>query len=370
VSATLPTPLSSNPAADALVRGASVTNSEANEALSLGAARRRFESSMVARSPDTVRSYSQALDHFEEFLAGLGVTETSPTTAIPPEAAERFAAWAVRRYGRRPRGTQVTYLAGVRAFYRFLDRHALLPVGVTVERTRLAVREVIGRPGPYRAPRIDPRLPDVVLVADATPLPFADGAASQRAHLELLRDRAILRVLYATGMRRSEVASLTRADVADGFAQEAIITGKGQRERTVFFDEATLAVIRAYLNARADRFEPLFLRHDTARGTPGPGGRAYAMGEKTVWNVVRKYSALAGVEASPHDFRHDKATTLLNQGAQLSEVQDILGHASPETTKTIYAHYDRSRLREAFDRFSVAPEDRRRPPLTRDQQEG
>lgn len=195
-------------------------------------------------------------------------------------------------------------------------------------------------------------------MADAMPSPEANGAASHRARLELLRDRAILRVLYATGMRRTEVASLTRADVADGFAQEAIITGKGQRERTVFFDDATLAVIRTYLDARADRFEPLFLRHDTARGSPGAGGRNYAMGEKTVWNVVRKYGALAGVEASPHDFRHDKATTLLNQGAHLSEVQDILGHASPETTKTIYAHYDRSRLREAFDRFSVPPEDR------------
>ena len=358
MTATFPTPRTPNGPADAVARASGAGSEEAYRGVSLGAARRRFESSMVARSPDTLRSYAQALDHFLEFLEGQGITETSETTAIPPEAAERFAAWAVRRYGRRPRGTQVTYLAGVRAFYRFLDRHALLPVGVTVERTRLAVREVIGRPGPYRAPRIDPRLPEVVLLADAMPLPEADGAASQRARLELLRDRAILRVLYATGMRRAEVASLTRADVADGFAQEAIITGKGQRERTVFFDDATLAVIRAYLDARADRFEPLFLRHDTARGSPGAGGRNYAMGEKTVWNVVRKYGALAGVEASPHDFRHDKATTLLNQGAHLSEVQDILGHASPETTKTIYAHYDRSRLREAFDRFSVPPEDR------------
>lgn len=329
--------------------------------MSLGAARRRFESSLAGRSPDTVRSYGQALDHFLAFLDAQGIPAEAPTTAIPAGAAERFSAWVVRRYGRRPRGTQVTYLSGVRAFYRFLDRHALLPAGVTLERTRLAVREVLGRPGPYRAPRIDPRLPEVVLVADAMPMPVADGAAGQRARLELLRDRAILRILYATGMRRAEVASLTRADVADGHATEAIITGKGQRERTVFFDEATMATIRAYLEARADRFEPLFLRHDAGRGAPGPAGRHHAMGEKTVWNVVRKFGSLAGVQASPHDFRHDKATTLLNQGAQLSEVQDLLGHASPETTKVIYAHYDRSRLREAFDRFSVAPEDRRVP---------
>ena len=199
MTATFPTPRTPNGPADAVARASGAGSEEAYRGVSLGAARRRFESSMVARSPDTLRSYAQALDHFLEFLEGQGITETSETTAIPPEAAERFASWAVRRYGRRPRGTQVTYLAGVRAFYRFLDRHALLPVGVTVERTRLAVREVIGRPGPYRAPRIDPRLPEVVLVADAMPLPEANGAASHRARLELLRDRAILRVLYEIG---------------------------------------------------------------------------------------------------------------------------------------------------------------------------
>ncbi|HEX6489921.1 MAG TPA: tyrosine-type recombinase/integrase, partial [Gaiellaceae bacterium] len=63
-----------------------------------------------------------------------------------------------------------------------------------------------------------------------------------------------------------------------------------------------------------------------------------------------------GVDVSPHDFRHTKATTLLNAGAKLSEVQDLLGHASPETTKKIYAHYELSHLREAFDRFSIPAE--------------
>ena len=105
MTATIPTPLTPNPRSDA-ARGVGAGSEEAHQGVSLGAARRRFESSMVARSPDTLRSYAQALDHFLEFLEGQGVTDTSPTTAIPPEAAERFAAWAVRRYGRRPRGTR------------------------------------------------------------------------------------------------------------------------------------------------------------------------------------------------------------------------------------------------------------------------
>jgi len=73
--------------------------------------------------------------------------------------------------------------------------------------------------------------------------------------------------------------------------------------------------------------------------------------------VVKKYGELAGVEVTTHHLRHLKARTLLNRGAQLAEVQDILGHASPETTKRIYAHYTTHRLREAFDRFSLQPED-------------
>ena len=72
---------------------------------------------------------------------------------------------------------------------------------------------------------------------------------------------------------------------------------------------------------------------------------------------MRRYSRLAGVPITPHDFRHAKASVMLNRGAKLSEVQDILGHASPETTKKIYAHYETSHLRQAFDRYSASPED-------------
>ena len=87
-------------------------------------------------------------------------------------------------------------------------------------------------------------------------------------------------------------------------------------------------------------------------------GANYRLTTRTIWVVVKKYAAAVGVNASPHAFRHDKASVLLNQGAKLSEVQDILGHASPETTKKIYAHYETAHLREAFDRFSLPPEAR------------
>jgi integrase len=135
----------------------------------------------------------------------------------------------------------------------------------------------------------------------------------------------------------------------------------------IFFDEVTLEAIRRYLDARADSYRPLFLRHNRGRGKPGPGGANYRLSPQSLWLVVRKYALQAGVPATPHDFRHAKASIMLNRGAKLSEVQDILGHASPETTKRIYAHYEVSHLREAFDRFSATPEElaeesaRRRP---------
>jgi site-specific recombinase XerD len=77
----------------------------------------------------------------------------------------------------------------------------------------------------------------------------------------------------------------------------------------------------------------------------------------SIWKTVKKVGRAADVPLSTHDFRHAKATTLLNQGAKLSEVQDILGHASPETTKKIYAHYETQHLRDAFDRFSLSAEE-------------
>ncbi len=149
---------------------------------------------------------------------------------------------------------------------------------------------------------------------------------------------------------------MNRADIQDGRYNQGIITGKGGKERVVFFDDPSLAAIRAYLEARADMHVPLFLRHDDGRGRPGPRGERWRLSPQSVWAIVKRYAKEVGVPATTHHFRHSKASVLLNRGASLSEVQDILGHASPETTKRIYAHYKTQHLREAFDRYSASPE--------------
>jgi integrase/recombinase XerD len=310
-----------------------------------------FGESLRGKSPHTAHTYATALDRFAEYLGERGVDQNTPTAALPPDVLERYYTWLVDRFGRTARATHTTYLAGARAFLRFLERRRWGPRAATYEQLREGLRAVIGRAS-YRTPRVDQGLPLVVTYALDLPLPAPTGHNDAR-RLELLRDRALLLTLYGTGLRRAEVAGLNRADVDDGWADRALVVGKGSKERVVFFDADSLAAIRTYLAARADRYAPLFLRHDKGRGTARAGGENYRLSTQTIYNVVRHYADAAGVRASPHAFRHQKASVLLNAGAQLAEVQDLLGHASPDTTKRIYAHYETGHLKDAFDRYSV-----------------
>ncbi|HET7769969.1 MAG TPA: tyrosine-type recombinase/integrase, partial [Chloroflexota bacterium] len=294
------------------------------------------------------------LRRFCEFLEEEGLAPHAvPTDALPETILERFHGWLVQSYGRDRRATIQTYLAAARAFAAYLDRRRLLAPEVSSEQMRGNLREVIGKAS-YKTPRIDRGLALIVVEAEAAPT-VPDGRPNDPAtHLELLRDRAILHTLFATAIRREEASRLNREDLDDGWSKQALITGKGDKERVVFFTDEALEAIRAYLRARSDRFAPLFLRHDRTRRASRGAGESLRLSPRGIWRVVKRYAALAGIDASPHDFRHAKASTLLNRGAKLSEVQDILGHASPETTKKIYAHYETAHLRDAFDRFSAS----------------
>lgn len=311
-----------------------------------------FDQTLLAKSPATATNYRSALRRFAEFLPSLGLDSATLTTdQLPATVLERFYTWLLARHGRQRRSTAIAYVAATRAFIRFLDRRRWLHPSVSYEHMKDGLRELIGRV-PYPTPRVDDAVAQVVTyVNDLCRLP-ADHT-NQQARLELLRDRAILLTLYTSGMRRAELARLSRADLQDGHSAEGLVTGKGDKERVVFFDQASLAAIRAYLAARGDTHRPLFLRHDDGRGQPGPRGERWRLSPQSIWRVVKKYGRMAGVDVTTHHLRHLKARVLLNEGAQLAEVQDILGHASPETTKKIYAPYTTQHLREAFDRFSL-----------------
>ena len=317
---------------------------------------RQFLDSLSGKSPKTYTTYQTGLARFREFVAGRGQLEAWQPSSLGPSVLEDFYGWLVRRHSRERRATVATYLAGLRAFVRFLARRALLPADVTYEQMRENAREVMGRAS-YKTPRIDRRLPLLVTHVLELPLPPTSERRGIR-RLEVLRDRALMLTLFCTGMRREEVARLDRFDVQDGSSDRALITGKGEKERVVFFDAQTQAAIRAYLQARADTLAPVFLRHDNRRGqSPGHGGVRWRLSPQSVWAIVKRYAKAVGVPATTHHFRHSKASVLLNRGASLSEVQDILGHASPETTKRIYAHYQTQHLRDAFDRYSASAEE-------------
>ncbi len=314
----------------------------------------RFFVSLAMKSPKTRASYATGLRRFFVFLEQAGVDPHHETAErLPTDVLELYAVWLVKTYGRAKPATIHNYAAGVRAFFRYLIRRQLAPPRFVFETMKENLSDVLGKSVPSRAPRIDRRIPLIVLEADRTllPDPNAEGGLF---YLTALRDRALLHVLFTTGMRRAEVVSLSRSDVQDGGASECLVIGKGQRERMVFFDDDARAAIRAYIQARADRYAPLFLRHDHHRGQPGSQGEHWRMSAQMVGVIVKHYAELAGVRAHPHAFRHLKARTLLNRGASLSEVQDILGHADPSTTKRIYALYDTSTLRESFYKHSAS----------------
>jgi site-specific recombinase XerD len=316
----------------------------------------QFLASLGGKSPRTYTTYQTGLAHFRTFLETRGRLEQWRPDQLEPTLLEEFYGWLVRQRGREHRATVATYSAGLRAFVRFLARRALLPPGVTYEQMRENVAEVMGR-ATYKTPRIDRRLPTLVTYVMALPVPSPTERNGVK-RLELLRDQALILTLFCTGMRRDEVARLDRLDVEDGGSDRALITGKGDKERVVFFDAPTQAAIRAYLGARNDTLAPVFLRHDNRRGkTAGHGGERWRLSPQSVWATVKHYAKILGVPATTHHFRHSKASVLLNRGASLSEVQDILGHASPDTTKRIYAHYQTQHLREAFDRYSASAEE-------------
>ena len=313
-------------------------------------------SALAGKSPRTQTTYATGVASLRAFLESKGQLESWQPGCMRANFLEEVYGWLVRRHGRERRTTITTYMSGVRAFVRFLARRGLLPQGVSYEQMRENAREAMGRAS-YKTPRIDRRIPTIVTYVKSLPVP-PPGERGGSRRLEILRDKALIQTLFCTGMRRDEVSRLDRLDVENGLADRALITGKGSKERVVFFDEPTLEAIRAYLAARADTHAPLFLRHDNHRGrSAGHGGQRWRLSPQSVWGIVKRYAQAVGVPATPHHFRHAKASTLLNRGADLSQVQDILGHSSPDTTKRIYAHYQIQHLREAFDRYSAIPEE-------------
>ena len=214
------------------------------------------------------------------------------------------------------------HLSALRSFFRFLSREGLIKTNPILM---------------LSSPKLDKHLPSFMTEEEVAKL--IESVLPKDDEDELgLRNRAILETFYSSGLRISELVALSLEDV-DFIAGIVKAMGKGKKERVVPIGEVALKAIRKYLDKRKKQNNALFLNKN--------GKRISARG---VRDVVEKYLKNAGIRhgVSAHTFRHSFATHLLNRGADLRTVQELLGHANLSTTQ-IYTHLTTDRLKTVYD---------------------
>jgi len=272
-------------------------------------------------SEHTLRAYRTNLTEFAEFLNGLGV----PLVEAEGMAVRSFLASLRERELSRP--TIARKLSAIRSLYKFLATRGTCPVNPLVG---------------LRTPRLRRKLPRFLDEKEVRRLVESPDTST----LAGLRDRAILETLYSTGMRVGELVGMNVGD-AD-FLSEAIRTrGKGKKERLVPVGRIALAAVEEYLERRrlAEKTRlqpstPLFINKLRTRLTA-----------RSVNRILKKYILTVGLKGriTPHTLRHTFATHLLNRGADLRSVQELLGHEHLSTTQ-IYTHVTTERMRKVYDR--------------------
>lgn len=306
----------------------------------------------LRRSPRTVRTYQTALNRFSEYLseAGLPVQQT-PTTALTADTALDFVVWLTGEHfhGRNvPRSTLRTYLAALSRFYDYLTIEKLLDIPgedrVRLEEEFREIRKGGSRPLP-RLPQ-EETVESLIQAAEGVSVDEEDW----RAVLRQLRDIAIVHVLRASGMRVGELAQSRRGDLDHQNRAVRVLHGKGGKQRLAYLDQRAWTALQRYLARRdadvrgkAVAHLPLMARHDKRAGN-----RTLPLSTNGIREVLDRLAVIAGLEESltPHQFRHRFATKVLARTGDLAVTQDLLGHASPQTTR-IYAQLDPERLRRA-----------------------
>jgi len=273
-------------------------------------------------APNSVESYARDLVHLGRFAAGRGVALTD----LDRRALEAFVR-ALMGAGMSPRSV-ARIVAATRGFYRYL----------------LIGRRIAANPADdLQPPRAWATLPKYLSVEEVDTLLAQPDVSTPRG----LRDRAFIEVLYATGLRVSELVDLKVSDVnlEGGFLTTK---GKGSKERLVPIGDEAVAWLSKYL--RGARQSLLGRRTSLRVFVNARGGDALTrMG---VWKLLKAYGIKAGVgtRLSPHVLRHSFATHLLERGADLRAIQVMLGHSDLSTTQ-IYTHVLEARLRAVYDRY-------------------
>ncbi|MCX8043115.1 MAG: tyrosine recombinase XerC [Desulfobacterota bacterium] len=276
-------------------------------------------------SPHTCRNYLRDLREFAAFVHDSGVIQNASVTSLESFAIRAYLAHVAKK---NKRSSQARKLSCLRSFFRFLVRRRIIEHN--------PARSI-------KMPRTERPLPRYLTVDQMFAL--LDSVPAET--LEQCRDKAILEVLYSTGIRVSELVRMNR-ETTDPDAGMLRVTGKGRKERIVPLGTPARARLKEYLSrssAQATRGADLL-------GTPvflnRFGGR---LTERSIARIVDKYMLRCGMHhrISPHALRHSCATHMLNAGADIRTIQELLGHRSLSTTQK-YTHLNIDHLMEVYDR--------------------
>lgn len=281
------------------------------------------------RSIKTVENYDRYLERFFAFAKVKKVSE------LTEEQIREFRLHLNRQAGTKVGGrmepmkrrTQNYYLIALRAFLKFLRKRGI--EALSPERIELA--------------KVPERSLDLISPTELKRLMKAPDLKT----LEGKRDKAILDLLFSTGLRISELCGLSIDDV-DLTRDEFSVRGKGEKVRVVFLSETAKDSLRDYLKARKDLDDALFVRY----GRKANDGGEPRLQPRAVQRLLKHYAAQAGItrKVTPHVIRHSFATDLLSNGADLRSVQALLGHAHIGTTQ-VYTHVIDKHLREVHKKF-------------------
>lgn len=281
-------------------------------------------------SPLTIQNYARYLGRFAGWAKEQGVSAPSQITI---DTIRQYRLWLNRQTDSSgdtlKRVTQNYYVIALRAFAKYLEKRDI----PTVPAARIELGKTEQRTVEFMDPDECRRLREAAGDADT---------------FSSLRDRAILELLYSTGLRVSELTNLD-VDQVNTERGEFMVRGKGDKPRVVFISPEATEWLRRYLDKRG-AMKPMFTRSATPKESAD--GEDLRLTPRSIQRLIKKYAVKAGIvkDVTPHTLRHSFATDLLQNGADIRSVQHMLGHASITTTQ-VYTHVTDRKLKEVHQKF-------------------
>ena len=280
------------------------------------------------RSQKTIANYDHYLTRLVDFAGDIKVSD------IDPELIRKWRLW-LNRLGTNTsdelqKTTQNYHLIALRSFLKFCAKRDITALPADkVELARTTRKQVT-----FLTPE------ELARMFDQANTQTPPG----------MRDRAILELLFSSGLRVSELVGLDR-DHINLKRREFSVRGKGQKDRPIFISPDAAEWVQKYIDQRADNAKPLFVRYSGSKKVDLTGN-FHRLTARSVQRMVAKYALLAGItkHVSPHTLRHSFATDLLMNGADLRSVQALLGHSNISTTQ-IYTHVTDPHLKSVHDKF-------------------